>query len=130
LKTIAEKNPKGINSIIFNKVCLQEQLSKQDTQKGFIQLKDNYDGTNNRISIMNFFKNSDALEKMKKLYIDVNNNNALKYYEILHQQLVYIGKYKGNNICVNGNKDLINQKTEGKFTTSLKSLQLSEKTGT
>lgn len=117
-----------ISNTIYQSVYLQEHLNKQDTQKGFIQLKDNYDGKNNRISIMDFFKKPDAIEKMKKLYINVNNNNALKYYEISSQQLQYIGNFKGNNILVNGNKEVINQKIDGNIITPLKSLQLGAKT--
>ncbi|HCL4548047.1 hypothetical protein EXM36_12415 [Clostridium botulinum] len=121
-------------TILSNTICqsvfLQERLNNQDTEKGFIKLHDNYDGIHNRMSIKEFFKKPDAIEKMRKLYININNNNDLKYYEVLIQNLEFLGNYTGNSALVNGSKESINQKINGNFITSLKSLQLGEKAST
>lgn len=125
-----------LSNTIYQSILLQEHLNKQDIEKGFIKLHDNYDGVHNKMSIIDFFKKPDSTEKMRKLYSNIINNNNLKYYEILGQNLEFIGKYTGNEMLVNGPKESINQKTTGDLITNgtlitpLKSLQLGEQAST
>ena len=85
--------------ILFNSlhksVSLQSELNSLDSDNGFIQLKDNYDGNKNNLSIFEFFNKSGSLEKMMNLYNTISNDKDIKYYEILTQPLEYIGEYKG-----------------------------------
>lgn len=49
--------------ILFNSlhksVSLQSELNSLDSDNGFIQLKDNYDGNKNNLSIFEFFNKRD-----------------------------------------------------------------------
>ncbi|ACL77000.1 hypothetical protein [Ruminiclostridium cellulolyticum] len=115
---------------IYQSKSLQEQLIKQDTEKGFIRLKDNYNGEDNGMSIMDFFKKPDAVIKMRKLYNNISSNNNFTYYEISRQNLQFIGKYTGYRNLVNGSEESINTETDGNLYTPLKSLQLGKKAST
>lgn len=116
-----------VSNSIYEAVSLQKNLNSQHIDTGFIQLKDNYDGFKGRLSIIEFFNEPNSLDKMKKLYIDIANDNNLKYYEILKQPLTYIGEYKGNPICTQG-KEFINKEVDGKLMTTVNSLQIGYKT--
>lgn len=116
--------------ILFNSlhksVSLQSELNSLDSDNGFIQLKDNYDGNKNNLSIFEFFNKSGSLEKMMNLYNTISNDKDIKYYEILTQPLEYIGEYKGEIKFTQG-EELINQKIDNNCITPLNSIQISEK---
>lgn len=112
-----------LSSTINSAVYLQEDLSMRNTDTGFIQLKDNYDGIKKRLSISEFFNESKSLEKMKNLYTEIITNNTFQYYEILNQPLEYIGEYTGDALLTLG-ESLINQEVDGNILTPLQSLQI------
>lgn len=119
-----------IFSATMNKsMIMQDSLNNEDSDSGFIQLSDEYDGEDGRMSIMNFFEQPNSLKRMKKLYYSINQNEQLKYYEISFQNLQFIGKYNGRTDFVNGGKECVNDKqADGTLLTPLKSIQISEKT--
>jgi hypothetical protein len=96
-------------------------------KKGYIKLMDNYDGLNGNMTIMEFFSKPDSLKKLKLLYNELNSNKKFKYFEILNQDLSYIGDYKGSIEKVHGDKSFINQDIDGETITPLKSIQLGDK---
>ena len=61
-------------------MSLQSELNSLDSDNGFIQLKDNYDGNKNNLSIFEFFNKSGSLEKMMNLYNTIYNDKDIKYY--------------------------------------------------